>query len=44
MYEDIKRLYLDGKLTVNGLIKAIEKGWITEDELEDILKSDNNGI
>lgn len=30
MYETLKRLYDNGKLTATQLDNAVEKGWITE--------------
>lgn len=43
MYETIKRLYKSGKLTDNGLKKAVENGWITEKQMSEILK-DADGV
>lgn len=39
MYERLKRLYLDGKLTKEQLEKAVEKGWITKEQMKGILNS-----
>lgn len=39
MYERLKRLYLDGKLTKAQLQKAVDKGWITKAEMKEILNS-----
>lgn len=38
MFENIKRLYNEGKLSDDGLIKAIDKGWITEEERDLIIE------
>lgn len=37
MYETIKRLYLAGAISVAGVHRAVEKGWITEEQARDIL-------
>lgn len=39
MFERLKRLYLEGKLDENGIRKAYEIGWITEEEMNEILSS-----
>lgn len=39
MLERLKRLYLDGKLTDAGLSNAVTKGWITEDQKQEIISS-----
>lgn len=41
MYETLLRLYIQGKLTEVGLNNAVTKGWITEEEKEKIIKSQN---
>lgn len=38
MYERIKRLYKEGKLTILSLFNAVEKGWITEEQKLQILE------
>lgn len=38
MYENIKRLYKEGKLSLTGLQNAVNKGWITEEQLNMIVK------
>lgn len=38
MYERLKRLYLDGKLTKVQLEKAVDKGWITKEQWKEIVK------
>lgn len=40
MYETLRRLYLEGRLSDTGLQNAVEKGWITTDERERILNAD----
>lgn len=39
MFETLKRLYLEGKLTVDGLENAVAKGWITEEQKQEITNS-----
>lgn len=39
MFERLKRLYKEGKITVEDLDAAVEKGWITEEEKEIIISS-----
>lgn len=39
MYNTLKRLYSTGKLTQNGLNNAVLRGWITEEQKEEILNS-----
>ncbi len=36
MFERLKDLYLNGKLTDSGLEKAAQKGWITTERAEEI--------
>lgn len=36
MFERIKRLYMQGKLTDTGVKNAVLKGWITNFEYEEI--------
>lgn len=38
MYDKLKNLYIQGKLTENGLNEAVRKGWITEEEKEMITR------
>ena len=38
MYEKLKELYRQGRITEEGLRNAINKGWITEAEMETILR------
>lgn len=40
MYERLKRLYLDGKINEKGLEKAVTKGWITEEQMNKIIKGE----
>lgn len=39
MYERLKRLYLEGKLTKEQLHNAVDKGWITEEQYQEIINS-----
>lgn len=36
MFEKLKELFVNGKISEAGLTKAVLKGWITEAELEEI--------
>ena len=38
MFERLKRLYLDCKLTKAQLENAVEKGWITREQWKEIVK------
>ena len=37
MFETLKRLYLKGELSKTRLSKAVEKGWITPEQENQIL-------
>lgn len=37
MYKTLKRLYDEGRLTVQGLRNAVTKGWITEEDMKEIM-------
>lgn len=39
MYYTLKRLYSEAKIDDNALSNAVEKGWITTSEMEEIRKS-----
>lgn len=39
MFERLKRLYKEGKITVEDLDNAVSKGWITEEQKELIISS-----
>lgn len=39
MYNRLKRLYLAGQLTDEMLEKAVTKGWITEEQKQEIINS-----
>lgn len=41
MEERLRRLYNEGKLTVQELENAISKGWLTEEQFNDII---NEGV
>lgn len=43
MYETIKRLYQAGRLTENGLSAAVEKGWITQTQAQEIVEGSYGG-
>lgn len=36
MYERLKAMYLDGRLNDAGLNNAVTKGWITQDQADEI--------
>ena len=36
MFDTLKRLYSDGKLTDTGLENAVAKGWITQEQADEI--------
>lgn len=36
MYNRLKRLYLDGRLSDAGIDNAVKLGWITQDEADEI--------
>lgn len=40
MYERLKRLYRNGKINENGLEKAVTKGWITKEQMDEIIKGE----
>ena len=42
MYETLKRLFLNGKLSADGLRNAVKKGWLTQDEASRITAMKNN--
>jgi hypothetical protein len=39
MYNTLLRLYTTGKLSDAGLQNAVDKGWITVDQMEEIVAS-----
>lgn len=41
MFERLKELFANGKISEAGLNRAVVKGWITEEEAEEIKLSDN---
>lgn len=43
MFETLKRLYMEGKLTEQGLANAVIKGWITEEQFKKITSNDYIG-
>ena len=36
MFERLKRMYEEGKITKGGLRKAVQKKWITKDQYREI--------
>ncbi len=40
MFERLKRLYKEGKIDEAGLKKAVSYGWITKEQMEEILKGE----
>lgn len=36
MFDRLKRLYAESKITINGLRKSVVKGWITEEQFKEI--------
>lgn len=42
MYKRLKKLYEEGRITKAGLQNAVKKGWITDAEMEEILKSNES--
>ena len=37
MFERLKRLYNAGKLDEQGILNAVAKGWITQEQAQEIL-------
>ena len=37
MYDTLTRLYTEGKLTEAGLQNAVTKGWITQEQMDEII-------
>ena len=37
MYEKIKKLYVEGRLNAQGVQNAVIKGWITQEQADEIL-------
>lgn len=42
MYERIKKLYLEGKLNDEGLDNALKRGWITQEQYDEIKQGYKN--
>lgn len=42
MYKRLKKLYKEGRLTKTGLQNAVAKGWITEEEMREIVGEDES--
>lgn len=43
MFETIQRLYQSGKLTQAGVEAAATKGWITQEQAQEIVGGTNHG-
>ena len=41
MFERLKRLYTDGKITQEGINNAVTKGWITQEQANEIINPQN---
>ena len=41
MFERLKKLYAEGKLTADGVRNAVAKGWITDEQAQEILNPKN---
>lgn len=41
MFETLNRLYSEGRLTETGLQNAVVKGWITQEQADEIIASKN---
>lgn len=39
MYNRLKRLYLAGQLSDAGLANAVKRGWITQEQMDEIIAS-----
>ena len=39
MYNRLLRLFLENKISVNGIQNAVEKGWLTQEEAARIINS-----
>lgn len=37
MYNTLKRMYLQGKIGLDGLERAVLKGWITDNQKNEII-------
>ena len=42
MFERLKRLYADGKITQEGINNAVAKGWITQEQADEIINPKND--
>lgn len=43
MYNGLKRLYEEGRIDSNGLQVAVNKGWITPEEKDEIENGNGSG-
>lgn len=37
MYDNVKRLYIEGRLTDKGLDNAVTRGWVTTEQADEII-------
>lgn len=44
MFEILMKMYIEGKLTDEQLDKALAKGWITEEQFNDIREAKINAL
>ena len=42
MFERLKRLYSEGKINETSINNAVEKGWITQEQADEILNPPTN--
>lgn len=42
MFERLKRLYSEGKIDETGINNAVNKGWITQEQVDEILNPQGN--
>ena len=44
MFERLKRLYSENKITEDGIKNAVKLGWITQEQSDEILKPPSTDI
>ena len=44
MFERLKRLYAEGKINETGINNAVAKGWITQEQADEIINPQDEGI
>ena len=42
MFERLKKLYIEHKINEAGLQKAVDKGWITAEEMQQIIEENRD--